>query len=982
MKKRTLSLFLVVVMVLGLLPVTALAVPVRAGMGNQAVLLGEPIVKDGVYEIGTAEELLWFAQAVNGGQTGLSAVLTSDIDLSNVAWPGIGTETNKFAGSFHGQGHTVTFKDADRGLFGYVMGTEGSLITIQNVVTEGSVNSSAICHEAGYTHFINCINRATITAESSKVGGILGTVSGRNYISQIYSDVRFTNCGNEASVTGFGYVGGILGYNSGAQTRLTGCYNIGNIHASTNVGGMVGYLQGSTGSAIVDGCYNAGRITGSDWVGGIVGEMENGAEVRNSYNSGSAYYAIAGERFNQTAKIINCYFLGTASTKCSPDYNETTRYDETTNEIATRATAVSGAEMATAEFAALLGNQFVQSCPTPVLSWQTAKAHTGAVCDNCKLGSTEKEIYDVTFQQHNGYTLNGESKATQGQAYSFTITITEGYEPVAGFAVKVNGEVIAPTSDGKYTVLNVKGPLSVTVLNVKVIPGNHSITLPGAGYGYRITGEKSVKRDEDYTFNLAFVDGFKAGDDFVVIAQEVLSQEELNKGTVPYELELEGSNGVYTIPCVQKDYQILVSGVVAVPTAAPVTVNFTVTEGWYEFHEPNDSGEIMIDQTLTVPYFDLSLYGLEKYYYNPYCYVDEDGNIKNRQEKGTPETAYNQITVMHAFIVATEVFYLGYDNEDVGTGRSCREMITVTDFKGEQVTVSKFANAISWTQDAGSSFMNFWDHGTNLNYYVNYAYPLAYPGWGSTGDQVVMKNGDVISVHLITGVGSGSSFGFFTANDSNNKYNPGIDVVNEITVDQGEKVKLTYFWTATSGNYSTSYKLQKDKQLYWIYLEEDGIPGRVEPYKFEDDDGNPYYEGGWRNEPMGRNTVLKTDKNGVITIDTAGLEPGTYYIGGIGGFEEGGGADNVGFVSAGSEAGASFFKIVVQEYNGKLGDVNGDTEITGKDANMIQQFLAGLVDGLNDNIADVNGDGQVTGKDANMIQQFLAGLIDALGGEE
>jgi hypothetical protein len=278
--------------------------------------------------------------------------------------------------------------------------------------------------------------------------------------------------------------------------------------------------------------------------------------------------------------------------------------------------------------------------------------------------------------------------------------------------------------------------------------------------------------------------------------------------------------------------------------------------------------------------------------------------------------------------------------------------------------------------------MDFWDHGTNLNYYVNYAYPLAYPGWGSTSDQEVIKNGDVISVHLITGVGSGSNFGFFTANDTNNKYNPGTDVVNEITVDQGEKVKLTYFWTATSGNYSTSYKLQKNKQLYWINTEEDGIPGRVEPYELEDEDGNPYYEGGWRNESLGKNTVLKTDSNGVVTIDTAGLEPGTYYIGGIGGFSEGGGADNASFVSAGSEAGASFFKIVVQEYNGKLGDVDGDTAITVADANMVMRYLAKLTDEINDSIADVDGDGFITVADANTIMRYVAKLIDSFPVEQ
>ena len=264
---------------------------------------------------------------------------------------------------------------------------------------------------------------------------------------------------------------------------------------------------------------------------------------------------------------------------------------------------------------------------------------------------------------------------------------------------------------------------------------------------------------------------------------------------------------------------------------------------------------------------------------------------------------------------------------------------------------------------------------------MNYAYPLAYAGWGSTSDQEVMKNGDVISVHLITGQGSGSNFGFFTANDTNNKYNHGTDVVNEITVDQGEKVKLTYYWTATSGNYTTSYKVQKNKQLYWINVDEDGIPGRVEPYELEDDDGNPYYEGGWRNEPLGKNENLVTDKNGVVTIDTAGLEPGTYYIGGIGGFEAGGGKDAAGFVSTGYEAGAAFFKLVVNEYDGKLGDVNGDTQITARDAAMVSQYVAKLSTEINEGIADVNGDGKVTIWDAALINQYVAKLIDSFPAE-
>lgn len=977
MKRRMLSLLLVMVLVLGMLPTIAFAAPIESS---------------GVYQIGTAEELLWFAQEVNGGNTGISGVLTADIDMSAYAsWPGIGKNHKPFSGSFDGQGHTVTFRNAMWGMFGFVAGKSGAIVTIQNVKTAGSVQRSPIAHDVTFTHIIGCINGATVTkANENYVGGIVGSVRYSSVGTTYYNDVLIQNCGNVASITANDYVGGIMGSACYVNTRIENCYNTGNIHGGTYVGGIVGWHQSYEGSNHIKNSYNTGRVTGRTAVAGIAGHLNNGVTVQNCYNAGASTYAIIGRQYNATNVLSNTYFLGTASAKSVPDY---TTYES--QEPAYRATAKTAADMASADFAALLGDAYKESCPYPVLAWQTATAHTGSDCNNCQLGSTEKEHYDVSFQQHAGYTLNGESKATQGQAYSFTITISEGYEKIAGFAVKVNGKEVTPASDGKYTVMNVQEPLSITVRNVQVIPGNHVISLPGAGYGYTITGEKSAKRDEDYTFNLTFVDGFEAGTDFKVMAQEIVPQSELDKGYEVEENTLTGNNGTYTIPNVQKDYRILVSGVVAVPTVAPVTVNFTVTEGWYEFHEPNDSGEVIIDKTLTVPYFDLSLYGLEKYYYNPYCYQDEDGNIRNIQQKGTPETAYNNITAMHAFIVATEMFYLGYDYKDVGTGKSYREMITVTDHKGEQVTVSKFANAISWSQDAGSSFMDFWDHGTNLNYYINYAYPLAYPGWGSTSDQEVIKNGDVISVHLITGVGSGSNFGFFTANDTNNKYNPGTDVVNEITVDQGEKVKLTYFWTATSGNYNTGYKLQKNKQLYWICEEEDSIPSYMEPdeileydgngkpiYGWDDND-NPIYVSskGWRNEPLGKNTVLKTDGNGVVTIDTAGLEPGTYYIGGIGGFSEGGGADNAGFVSAGSEAGASFFKIVVQEYNGKLGDVNGDTAITGADATMLQRYIAKLIDDVNDSIADVNGDGAVTGADVTMIQRYVAKLIDSFPAE-
>jgi hypothetical protein len=262
MKRRILSLLLIAVMVLGMLPVSAIAAGTKPTQDE-----------NGVYQIGTAEELLWFADAVNSGNVGISGALTADIDLSDTAtWPGIGNSHVKFSGSFDGQNHVVTFQDANWGLFGFVMGSAAKPVTIQNIRTAGSVKRTPVAHDAGYAHFTNCINRATVYKANEN------------------------------------YVGGIVGY-AANNTRLNGCYNIGNISGTVNVGGLVGYLQEWTGTCEIKNSYNTGRVIGTTAVGGIVGNQYNDVSVSNCYNAGSAYHAIAGNRYNQTATISNTYFL-------------------------------------------------------------------------------------------------------------------------------------------------------------------------------------------------------------------------------------------------------------------------------------------------------------------------------------------------------------------------------------------------------------------------------------------------------------------------------------------------------------------------------------------------------------------------------------------------------------------------------------------------------------------------------------------------
>lgn len=905
-------------------------------------LSGQPTQDDsGVYQISTAAELLWLAQTVNSGEnTAAKVALTADIDLTNVSWPGIGTEASgkRFSGTFDGQNHTVTFADSDCGLFGCVWGTADSHVRIQNVITAGTIHASGIVGMGVYVDVSGCTNRATITSESDKVAGILGNLYWNSWKGD--STGSITDCFNEGTVTGKQYVGGILGY-SQTGTQVIRCANTGTITGTSAVGGVAGYLQEYTGTCAIDSCYNRGDVSGDEYVGGIIGSLYNGADVLNSYNLGKASYGVAGRIYDGTAKIDNTYYLATASDLGVPDNN----YAQI---VATPKTAQ---ELSSDAMATSLGSAFVSSCPAPVLSGQTPSSHTGmeedGICDVCGLGSTEKAVYSVFLPSDERFTVQGAQEVQEGESYTFTITFADGYEKDDDFAVKVNGETVTEV-DGAYTVENVSCGLSIAVTGVRAEKTTFSVTFPDEGYGYRVLGEATAQRGKDYTFTVSFLTGFRAGSDFKVQANGVT---------------LTPSEGTYTIPNVQKNQVITVSGTQTVPGTATTNVRLTVTEGENRFAVLTGSNETMLDVLMEVPYFDLALYGLEDFYYNPWCYVDAEGNAVY-QTPGTPESAYGVVTTMHAFIYATEVYYLGLDAIDAGKGISYNTYITDKDGK----TVRQFEDAVSWTGDAGSSFMNLWKYGTNLNYYLNYSYPLGRPGWGSTSDQQALHTGDIISIHLIEDTNvSGSNFALFAANDTDGTLSVTEDTVDRAVVAQGESIKLTLFRSVSSSDYTTGYQPVAQQTLYWV--DADSVSADVST---------------WNTEDFGIHSTLTTDSSGTITIDTTGLTPGTYYIGALGGLTAGGSADNAGFISRGGETGAAFFALTVTEAKQTTpGDLNSDGSITAMDAAAIYRSVKGTVELSEEQLAaaDVSGDGSITTKDAAMVYRYVNNKLDTLSGK-
>lgn len=303
--------------------------------------------KNGVYQIGTAAKLAWFADAVNKGDTTISGKLTANINLNGKTWTAIGTDSNKFAGTLDGDSHTVS-----------------------GLVTTGLVGELA---EGGVVENlrVNC----AIVSTSSLLGGVANSSAGTIRNCMVSGSITFSSGGyNGASA-----IGGIAGRNTGNGV-ISGCvsravvkdaYDNSTYGTSAPLGGIAGYAYG-----VVENCYFTGTLavkkTQPNKIiqqkrGGLVGELNANAELKGSYVAGE--FAIADEskfgavvgKVNSGATITNCAYLDTVAPQAAAD--------GTTSGM----TARTADYMRTPEFAAEMGMHLDSGNSNggfPVLPWQ------------------------------------------------------------------------------------------------------------------------------------------------------------------------------------------------------------------------------------------------------------------------------------------------------------------------------------------------------------------------------------------------------------------------------------------------------------------------------------------------------------------------------------------------------------------------------------------------------------------------------------
>ena len=96
----------------------------------------------GVYQIGTAEDLLAFAELVNGGQVNANAVLTADIDKGTDGTM-IGTSANMYSGFFDGKGHTIKINIIAEATYAGLFQYTGGSAVIRNLRVEGTITTAS-----------------------------------------------------------------------------------------------------------------------------------------------------------------------------------------------------------------------------------------------------------------------------------------------------------------------------------------------------------------------------------------------------------------------------------------------------------------------------------------------------------------------------------------------------------------------------------------------------------------------------------------------------------------------------------------------------------------------------------------------------------------------------------------------------------------------------------------------------------------------
>ncbi len=233
------------------------------------------------FQIKDANSLNLFNALVRAGQTNLNARLVNDIDFKNKTFSGVGTNDNRYKGTFDGNGKTISNikivnNTKGTGLFNHVEGAAISNLNLENVTVnsmDSYIDSSSAlvgCCYGGNIDNIHIISGTIYGKEST--GSVLGCAypaSSKTIVNNVRNSANVI--GQEANGTG-----GIIGANATkAILDVSNSVNYGSVTNSSYsyAGGIIGLLRTGTTTVkpTITNCTNYGAVTAKSCIGGIAG---------------------------------------------------------------------------------------------------------------------------------------------------------------------------------------------------------------------------------------------------------------------------------------------------------------------------------------------------------------------------------------------------------------------------------------------------------------------------------------------------------------------------------------------------------------------------------------------------------------------------------------------------------------------------------------------------------------------------------------
>ena len=294
MRRKIVSILLAALMILPLAIVGSLAAPITADTSWYDASKSE-------FVITTAAQLLGMSK-VGGNYSGKTIKLGADITVNTgdaASWATAAPETvwtpvSGFAGTFDGDGHTVS------GLYAKGMGDAGMFdgtaetavirnFRLVNSYFYGTFCAGAVTAAGGGT-YERIYSDAITASKEYHAGGIFGLATKPVTVRECWFD-------GKVSIT-MRYAGGIVGNGNNQPVVIEHCLNSGEIYTSQNIAGnshIAGMCGRNDNSTVINDCLNTGLIHSA--------YQDNG----NNDVMGSVFGSCAQNLKTSVVKITNSY---------------------------------------------------------------------------------------------------------------------------------------------------------------------------------------------------------------------------------------------------------------------------------------------------------------------------------------------------------------------------------------------------------------------------------------------------------------------------------------------------------------------------------------------------------------------------------------------------------------------------------------------------------------------------------------------------